>query len=636
MSGICGFFERKEKRAEAEQLYRMAASLDRRGPDGKGYWNDSQVAMANLLLWTTPESKSEQLPLLDNERGLVLVCDARIDNRSDLVSEFGFSASEKECIPDSLFIMEAYKKWGSDCPRHLLGDYAFVIWDSVPKKMFCGRDHLGARPFYFFLSETVFAFSSEIKALFSIPELEARVNEANIADFLQRISSDTGSTCFKDVYRLPPASTLLVEVGDVHDEIYWKTDPENRLPVAADEEYAEEFLRIFTESVRCRLRSAYPVGCTLSGGLDSSSIACVARNILAERGEKLHTFSAIFPGLSGEDRGKIDEQRYQQAVINQGGFVPHPFRADLLDPVANLGQYLQSCEEPYFAPNLFLLDEANRLAQENGVRVMLDGLDGDSVVSHGYERLHGLAFSGRWFTLIREIIKLAERQGVGRKSMLKRRLYRPYCREPLAHVWHMCKSYAKPGWNFLPLINKEFGLKAGLDQRLNTRLGFLDGPFKAHHLVLSGPLQTKGLELQNCLAASFNLNCCSPFYDRRLMEFCLALPPHLKLQQGWGRYVLRKSMGGILPEEIRWRPDKGNLSNAFSAGLLFHHGGDIGQWIQCREGFLGQVLQKEVLMKGFDDFTEDPLQCSGFLLNLYCALVLQGWLNTFKQWKSSS
>ncbi|MBU1139569.1 MAG: lasso peptide isopeptide bond-forming cyclase [Proteobacteria bacterium] len=636
MSGICGFFERKGKQAEAEQLYTMAGFLERRGPDGAGYWHEGQVAMANLLLWTTPESKKEQLPLVGNDNGLVLVSDARIDNRSDLLTEFGFSASEKENIPDSHFILEAYKKWGADCPRHLLGDYAFVIWDSERKKMFCGRDHLGARPFYFFLSDTFFAFSSEIKALFAIPEIEVHINESNIADFLQRISSDTASTCYKDIFRLRPASTLLVEIDDIREAIYWKTDPENRLPVAADEEYAEEFLRIFTESVRCRLRSAYPVGCTLSGGLDSSSVACVARNILAERGEKLHTFSAIFPGLSAEDRGKIDEQQYQQAVINQGGFVHHPFRADLLDPVANLGKYLQCCEEPYFAPNLFLLEEADRLAQENGVRVMLDGLDGDSVVSHGYERLHGLACSGRWLTLIREIILLAERQGVNRKSMLKRRLFRPYCREPLAHLWHMCKSYVNPGWNFLPLINKEFGIKAGLDKRLNTRLCIFDTPFEAHHQVLSSPLQTKGLELQNCLAASFSLNCCSPFYDRRLMEFCLALPPRQKLQKGWGRYVLRKSMGGILPEEVRWRPDKGNLSKAFSSGLLSHHENKIGQWLQYREDYLDQILQKEVLMKKFEEFTEDPLHRSGFLLDLYCVLILQTWLATLERRKCSS
>lgn len=150
MSGICGFFERKGKRAEIEQLYAMAGFLERRGPDGRGSWNGDRVAMANLLLWTTPESKKEQLPLVDKASGLVLVCDARIDNRSELLVELGFSVAGKEDIPDSRFILEAYKKWGAACPAYLLGDYAFVVWDSERRKMFCGRDHLGARPFYFF------------------------------------------------------------------------------------------------------------------------------------------------------------------------------------------------------------------------------------------------------------------------------------------------------------------------------------------------------------------------------------------------------------------------------------------------------------------------------------------------------
>src|SRR2546425_12240871 len=165
---------------------------------------------------------------------------------------------------------------------------------------------------------------------------------------------------------------MVVTREGVRMEQYWVLDPEREIRMKSDGEYAEAFREIFTEAVRCRLRSAFPVGSMLSGGLDSSSIVCVARQLLAQNGSTpLHTFSVVFPDLP-----ECDEREYIDAVVAGGGVEPHYLRGDELSPVAGLERQLDQQDEPFYAPNLFLHAGLYDAAAHTGVRVLLDGLDG--------------------------------------------------------------------------------------------------------------------------------------------------------------------------------------------------------------------------------------------------------------------
>ncbi|MEN8141907.1 MAG: lasso peptide isopeptide bond-forming cyclase [Thermodesulfobacteriota bacterium] len=627
MSGICGYFARQPADLGPGRLAEMLAAISHRGPDGHGTWQDGRAGLGQQLLWTTPESKFAQLPLVDEATGLVLCADARIDNRAELADllDLRLSAKQKK-IPDSRFILASFKKWGEGCPARLIGDYAFVIWDKRRQQLFCARDHLGARPFYYFLSEQIFAFASEIKGLLALPQIEPRLNEPRVADFLQRIVDNNRDTFHRDIWRLEPATSLTVGLERLAEKRYWQLDPQRKLPQASSEEYAQQFREIFTEAVRCRLRSAYPIGCTLSGGLDSSAVACVARDILAARGEKLHTFSATFPDLPPAELAKSDERGYQQAVIKQGGFIPHPFRADQLCPLEGLERQLEMLDEPFFAPNGYLLVEANRLARESGVRVMLDGLDGDTVVSHGYERLHGLAISGRWPTLVEEILLIAERQGESKKKLLYNLGIRPYLREPLAHLYRLWRSAFRPAWNYRKIVNPNFGRRWGLSERLKPELDSFRRPAAIHKEYMASTLQTSALEMANSFATASGVSNRSPFYDRRLLEFCLALPAEEKLQQGWPRYILRKAMKGIVPESVLWRPDKGDLGYGFDYNLHRCHG-DLIQWVaQEPHPLLEMATNMELLQRDCHNFCHDPASRQKNSLNIYSALLLQTWL----------
>src|SRR5712691_8322034 len=203
----------------------------------------------------------------------------------------------------------------------------------------------------------MFAFASEIKALLAVPNVPSQINEVKIAYHLQPnfLGHDKDLTFYKDIFRLPPGHNIIVTEKGAHRHSYWALDPKRELRLKSDDQYSEAFREIFTDAVRCRLRSAFPVGSTLSGGLDSSSITCTARYLLAsQRDGLLHTFSAIFPDLPERERRKIDERPFVEAVVAMGGLIPHYIRADRLSPLEHMERVLWHEDEVVFAPNLYM------------------------------------------------------------------------------------------------------------------------------------------------------------------------------------------------------------------------------------------------------------------------------------------
>ena len=216
---------------------------------------------------------------------------------------------------------------------------------------------------------------------------------------------DKARTFYLDINRLPPASTPARRTSGIRIRQYWALEPEREIRLKSDEEYAEAYRSHFVEAVRCRLRSAYPVGSMLSGGLDSSSIACVANELLSSQGgDDLHTFSIVFDKVK-----KSDERPYIENVLAARHFSSHLIDGDGITPLDDLDSVLWHQDEPFFAPNLSLTRSGWHAAHEQGVRVLLDGVFGDNVVSHGAEHLRWLASRWRLLSLSRELRALTEK-----------------------------------------------------------------------------------------------------------------------------------------------------------------------------------------------------------------------------------
>ncbi len=566
MSAILGLCFLNRKPVSIESLERMSIRLTHRGIDSSGFWIKGSVGLGQRALWTTPESRMEEFPLRSRTEDLVLTADARLDNRDELMDSLGIRPPAGGIITDGELILRAYEEWEDRCAEKLLGDYAFAIWDNHRRRLFCARDPLGVRSLFYWHSPYVFAFATEIKALFALREVSFRLNESKIRDYLLADLGDRRATFYQDVYRLLPGHYLSIENGRVREQSFWKLEPSREIRLRSNEEYAEAFRSIFQEAVRCRLRSIQPIGSLLSGGLDSSSIVCTARRILREEDRSdLRTFSAIF-----QEVPQCDERLFIDHILAQGGLEPYFLSADRLSPLEDLDRMLWHEDEPFLSPNLFIHWGLYRKAQSRGIRVLLDGLDGDTTVSHGLLRLAEIARNCRLDSIAIQTLLLSRRLRASPLRILWRYCIQPLIPESARRFWR--RSSENGGESLLShqILNSAFSLRmAGNNGEAGPRRPARTS--KEHHLQrLSSGLIPYALEIADRAAAAFSLEPRYPFFDRRLVEFCLALPADQKLSRGWTRMVLRRAMTGSLPKEICWRGGKSNLQENFDRGLWLY------------------------------------------------------------------
>jgi asparagine synthase (glutamine-hydrolysing) len=293
MSIIFGYINLTNKPVERETLDRMKSAMDFWGPDGQGTWIDATCGLGNLLLYNTPEALFEKLPVTDVSGNLVMTAGARIDNREELFRTFDIPLGQQLCMPDSALMLKAYEKWGEACADHLVGDWAFAIWDQRQRKLFLARDHHGITAMYYYKGEDFFVFSSSLKGILCLPQVPKKINEYKIAQLLVNWNEGGPTTCYMDIMRLPPAHTLSLSDGKVTTNRYWYLEHTPEVRLKNDQEYVDMFLHLYTEAVRCRLRSHRPVGATLSGGLDSGSVCILAARELAKEGKRLQAYTAV-------------------------------------------------------------------------------------------------------------------------------------------------------------------------------------------------------------------------------------------------------------------------------------------------------------------------------------------------------
>ncbi len=616
-------------------MRRMAATLSHRGPDGSSVACAGPAGLGHTMLWTTPESLYEVLPRRHRESGLVITSDARIDNRDELMEELGLEYGAP-AITDSELILEAYLKWGQECPQKLLGDFAFAIWDPHQEQVFCARDPMGVKCLYYFASVSLFAFASEIKALWCLPEVPRRLNELRVLDYLGNIFDDRAITFYQDIYRLPAASTLLVTRKHLKIAKYWSLDPKRELKLKSDDEYTEAFRECFVRAVRVRMRSAFPIGSSLSGGLDSSSIACVSRRIHESQpaASPVHTFSLIFPSLPEQDLRYIDERKYMQDVVALGGFEPHFIRADELSPMRDVQCVHRHFDEANFAPNLYLHWAMYESAKQAGVRVFLDGFDGDATLSYGHDYLRDLALSLRWKTLREEVRLLARNLGWPAKTVIREFCARPLCPDPLYNLW--CKTRGRRADpmaldTFLaPHFKKRLGFEKRVRSLADSKKKYrLPTARENHRDGLEHATYSYALESADKASAAFQVEARYPFFDRRLMELCLSLPTGQKLRQGWPRLILRRAMTGYLPKSIQWRSSKGNLSPNFERKLLERDGSLLEDVLLHDTSELEPYVDLVSIRKAYETYKVAPQWHSGSF-NLFSAVTLAVWLRSAK------
>ena len=568
MSAIAGLVYFDGRPAQPGALTAASARLHRRGPDAGGAWHSGPAALAQQVLFTTPESLGERGPLVSADGALVITADARLDNRADLCRAL---ALRDDGQPDAAIILAAYERWGAACAAQLLGDFAFAIWDARQRQVFAAHDSMGVRPFFYYHGGGLFAWASDVQALRLIPGVPSRLNEARLADYITG-GIDATQSFFAELLRLPPAHSLTAGAAGLKLTEYWDLQAARDTRLPNDDAYAAAFRDHLSEAVRARLRSAYPVGSMLSGGLDSTSVVCLARPMLAERGQRLHTYSLLFDAAPASD-----EREYMAPAVEAGGLEHHTLVMDPATPLTELETLLDLSGEPFYHMALAIQARANQEAQQHGVRVLLDGNYGDAVVSHGNARLAELLRTGHWRTAAREFQGLAGNWRPSRtRAMLSmawmmglKPLMPEFTRQAVRRMRHV-RDRERPYWAVDTLINPAFAWRLDGDAALHAQIDTRARRFRstrAENRFSIARLPAMA-ELYNRIAVGPGLELRHPFLDRRLIEFCLGLPSEQRLRDGWNRLIQRNAMAGILPEAVRWRRSKSSPIYSISQALL--------------------------------------------------------------------
>jgi asparagine synthase (glutamine-hydrolysing) len=346
VGAICGLFHLDGRPVRRELITAQTDALAHRGRNGSGEWISGSIALGHRASHTMAESRRDAQPIIRDDGRLVLVADARIDNRRELAIALGLR--RPDAVTDCEVILGAYDRWGATCAEHLIGDFAFAIWNRATQSVFCARDPMGVKPFYYHHSNRLFAFASEMKALLCIPGVPREADRAAVARYIACIVDDRERTQLRGITRLPAAHTLTVARCGTTRVEYWRADCARDVRFTTDAQYVDAFRETFGQAVRARLRAELPVGATLSGGLDSSSVVCMARQLASTRA--LPTFSLVFPTLPAEELKLIDEREYIEHVLRRPGLDPHFVRGDLLNPLADLSRVLWHLDEPHVAP----------------------------------------------------------------------------------------------------------------------------------------------------------------------------------------------------------------------------------------------------------------------------------------------
>jgi asparagine synthase (glutamine-hydrolysing) len=560
MSGIAGIIHFDGAPVEAGQIEKMTSAMAHRGPDGIHHWARGNVALGQCMLRTTPESLEETQPLTNEDESLVLVMDGRVDNWEELRRELLGRGAVLRTRADAELVLRAYAIWGEACPDRIIGEYAFFIWDARQRRLFAARDAAGTRHFYYHAGRGWFAFASEIKGLLALDRIEPKLNESRVFDYLvpEFDRDDVVGTFYQDILRLPAGHAMTVTERGVKTWRYWNPGelPENRF--ASLDECAEAFLEQMRIAVKCRLRSIGPIGAMLSGGLDSSSIVGLIRKEFREElSEPLHTFSLI-----RKDREKCKDWEHIEHMLKDGWIKPTVITSADAD-----GYYqafldsIGSTDEPFALSHGLTYYVTYQAARQQGCRVVLDGIAGDLLFYGPNPSLAAALRSGQP-RHIPAVLAAHRRHGLGSGRMaLARRVLANAAPVAVKSAYRKARAAITSPTAEIALLEHDFAnreLAARRAERDAAQAIAARGDQSIHAQHFTSGLLSFAHEVYGQIAFAAGVEPRSPLSDRRVIEFAVQAPLQAKLFSEWYKPLLRASMTGILPEDVRLRRDLGN------------------------------------------------------------------------------
>jgi asparagine synthase (glutamine-hydrolysing) len=606
IAGVVGAFP------TAEVVSSMLECIAHRGPDGvRQVIRDGRVGLGHRRLAIIDLSEAAAQPM-QSPSGCEVVLNGEIYNYLELRAELSRAGVPFVTASDTEVLLAAYDRWGVGCLARLNGMFAFALYDPARRTLLLARDRFGEKPLYYHrAADGTFLFASEIKALLTRPELQARPNGASVYRFLRhKLAELEPATFFDGIASLPGAHflELNVDTGQQVLRRYWSLDAsaEDARP---HDELVAAYRALLEDSIRIRLRSDVAVGSSLSGGIDSSAIVgCLA---LSSHADRQHTFSARFPGWA------LDEGRYIADVIELTGAQSHEVTPN--PSPADLERVVWHQDQPFGSLSIYAQWSVMRLAQAEGITVLLDGQGADETVA-GYPFYYAAIFryllrTGRWLRLAREIRAYTAAPASGRLGSLAfyaipdgaaRRLRR------LRSMPGIPVAFARSHAATVGEAGSGGAFRNDLDAMLATTLT---------ESMLPGLLRYAD---RNSMA--FGREVRLPYLDHRLVELAFSLPWELKLGGGRTKRVLRAAMRDYLPASVRDRRDKIGYAAPQAAWLR----GPLCEWaddVLASERFAQREWTDARAVRGmWRAFRDGKDQLDG---DLWRFLSVEAWARTF-------
>jgi asparagine synthase (glutamine-hydrolysing) len=585
MSGIAGLVRFDGRPVARRDLERTANALNQYGPDRIDMMAKENIGLVHTLMRMTPEDRFDRQPC-QGASGSIITADVRIDNRDELLARIGIAVREAAEWPDARLLLTGWEKFGDSIWPMLRGPFAAAIWDPRRRALTLARDHLGLNVVMWHKAANFFAFASMPNGLFALDDVPRELCEEKLADFLVLNHADHATTMYRNVFRVPPAHFIRVTPdGSVDLRRYWSPCEIKPVRLSSDAAYADGLRDCLDLAVRRQMRSIHPIGCLLSGGLDSSSVSVLAARAHAERNQRLVAFTGVpRSGFDGTvpDGCYADETPYVDAIQKQAGNIDIEFvRNDECDDFGQLERFFIALDGPVRNPTNFgWMTSALHRARTQGRRVLLSGLYGNYTISwNGWSQAAGHLLHGRLLSAYRQWRLYYRSTPHSRWVAFRKLLIEPLIPAPLGD-WadrRRRPRRAAPWQDHAPIrvdfaaamavgrrareVGHDFLYRMRRDERARglAQIDYIGDWHAAEKAVT-------GVEVRD------------PTADIDVISYCFGVPPEQYLAEGVDRSLIRRAMWGLLPEIV--------LTNRLS-GL---QGADWHEKLESRRGELKRQI----------------------------------------------
>jgi asparagine synthase (glutamine-hydrolysing) len=539
MCGISGIINQNNQVVSFDKIKKINDLIAHRGPDDEGFFLENNIAFGHRRLAILDLSLDGHQPMHYRDK-YVIVFNGEIYNYLEIRGELLECGYVFKSTTDTEVILASYDKWGEDCVNHFNGMWAFALYDKRKKIIFCSRDRFGVKPFYYTQKDHLFVFGSEIKQLL-VFYTDKYVNKTIMMDYLViGHENHTQETFFENIYQLLPSHNLIYNLFEHKCSInrYYKI---NRYANDFNEiETIDLYRKYLFDSVKLRLRSDVTVGSCLSGGLDSSAISAIASNI-----NKKMTNNKFVVIHAKSIEKKNDESSYAKKVADFCNLDLHVVTPITEDFVKLIDEVIYTQEEPFGGPSVFMQYFVMEKAKELGCTVMLDGQGGDETLL-GYERYYpAFLMAIDFFSKIKYYFYAVNNSKITLSQLFKYLIYftnvnNTRIKKLLTKSYYLKRKY-------LEMINSDI-------LKINSKNYFDVFLLQCNEIYSTQMPHLLRYEDRNSMRHSIETRL--PFIDYRLLENALNMNNLYKMKGGWTKYILRKAINDILPDDVIWRKNK--------------------------------------------------------------------------------